>query len=109
LNGIAPAIPAHPGDRDKFNLARTSLKTLIAAGTFSPADLTAALQSLPVSELKGDTGSLIVGEGVMLWDQYGQQLASLDKAQVFDTYVLPMAKAILAGLDQALGPEATFQ
>jgi hypothetical protein len=77
---------------------------LIAAGNFSAADLTAALQALPVKELQGGEGTLIVGEAVILWDQYGRQLASLDKAQVFQTYILPVAKAIYEGLDMALGP-----
>ena len=104
LNGIEPNVAGHPQDRPQFELARTSLRALIAGGEFSAADLTAALQSLPVAELKGDTGSLIVGEAVTLWDVYGQQLASLDKAQVFRTYILGVAKAILTGLDQAMGP-----
>lgn len=104
IRGIPPTLPAHPQDLQKCITVRNSLKALIAAGTFSAGDLTSALQSLPINELKGDQGSLIVGEAVILWDQYGQQLASLDKAQVFDTYLLPVAQAILDGLNMALGP-----
>lgn len=102
LQGIPPNVPAHPADLQKFVLARNSLKTLIAAGTFSAADLTSALQALPVKQFQGTNGSLIVGEAVILWDQYGQQLASLDKAQVFSTYILPVAQSILDGLNMAL-------
>lgn len=104
LNGIPPTVAAHPQDRAAFETARTSLRALIAAGTFSASDLTASLQALPIKQLQGSSGTLIVGEAVILWDQYGQELVSLDKAQVFDTYILPVAKSILAGLDQALGP-----
>jgi hypothetical protein len=106
LKGVPPGLPAHPEDREAFETARTSLQTLIAAGSFSAGDLSAALQSLPIKELQGDTGSLIVGEAVILWDQYGRQLASLDKALVFNTYILPVAKSILDGLNLALGPPA---
>ena len=35
LNGLPPGIPGHPQDRPQFELARTSLRTLIAAGSFS--------------------------------------------------------------------------
>jgi hypothetical protein len=104
LNGLPPSVPGHPADRTKFLLVRNSLQTLIAAGNFNATALTAALQSLPVTQLQGPSGTLIVGEAVILWDQYGQQLASLDKAQVFNTYVLPVAQSILDGLNMALGP-----
>ncbi len=107
LNGLPPNLKGHPQDRAAFVTARNSLAALIAAGTFSSADLVTALQGLPVQELKGDGGTLIVGEAVILWDQYGQQLASLDKAQVFTTYILPVAKAIRDGLDMALGTTPT--
>jgi hypothetical protein len=106
LNGLGDKtrVPAHPDARPQFELARTSVKALIAAGTFSAADLTAALQSLPVKELQGGDGTLIVGEAVILWDDYGQELAKLDQTKVFATYILPVATAIAEGLDMALGP-----
>lgn len=106
LNGLGDKtrFPAHPESREKFETARTSLRILIASGTFTAADLTAALQALPVKELQGAEGTMLVGEVVILWDAYGRQLASLDKAKVFDTYILPVAKAVLEGLDMALGP-----
>jgi hypothetical protein len=106
LNGLGDRtrVPAHPDDRTKFVMARDSLRALIAAGTFSSADLKAVLQQLPIKELQGSEGVLIVGEVVILWDRYGRQLASLDKAQVFETYILPVAQSILDGLNLALGP-----
>jgi hypothetical protein len=98
---------SHPQDRPKFELARNSLQALIAAGTFSAEDLTRALQSLPIKQLEGEKGILIVGTAVSLWDAYGQQLVELDKAQVFETYILPVAIAIKAGLDSALAIPST--
>lgn len=93
-----------PQKRPGFELARMSLRALIAAGQFSTDDLTKALQSLPIKELQGDTGSVIVGAAITLWDAYGRQLASLDKEKVFKSHVLPVAQSILAGFDLALGP-----
>jgi hypothetical protein len=92
----------HPEDRSAFERSRDGLKILIAAGTFSAQDLTVALQKLPIRELRSDEGAVIVDVAVVLWDNYGRQLADLDKARVFDTYILPVAKAIYKGLDQAL-------
>jgi len=104
LEGLPPRLAGHPQDRDKFETARSSVKSLIAAGSFSSADLTAALQGLPIKELQGSEGTLIVGQAVILWDTYGRLLANLDKAQAFQAFVLPFAQAIADGLDLALGP-----
>jgi hypothetical protein len=104
LEGLPPRLAGHPADRDKFELARSSVKALIAAGTFTSADLAAALQGLPIRELQGSEGTLIVGEAVVLWDTYGRLLANLDKAQAFKSFVLPFAQAVADGLDLALGP-----
>src|ERR1051326_9520551 len=40
LEGIPPRLAGHPNDRQAFETARASVKTLIAAGTFSSSDLT---------------------------------------------------------------------
>src|SRR3954452_24811144 len=55
LNGLGDKtrVPAHPEAKPAFESARTGLKGLIAAGTFSASDLTAVLQGLPVKELQG--------------------------------------------------------
>jgi hypothetical protein len=104
LEGLPPKLAGHPNDRAAFETARASVKALIAAGSFSPSDLTTALQNLPIKELQGESGTLIVGEAVVLWDSYGRMLASLDKAQAFQQFVLPFAQAVAEGLDLALGP-----
>jgi hypothetical protein len=94
----------HPNDRAKFELARTSLKGLVAAGSGSPADLQAALQSLPISELNGTQGAVIISSAVVLMDRAGQQLVGLDKSQIWSRYVAPIAMGLAAGLDQGLIP-----
>lgn len=95
----------HPEDRDKFELARKSLKTLIATGNGNAADLQAALAALPIKQLQGDKGVIIVSSAVTVLTLAGKELAKLDKGQVYSLYVLPVAQGLLDGLDQALGPE----
>jgi hypothetical protein len=92
----------HPQDRQAFILAQTSLKALIATGNGSPAELQSALASLPIKELNGTNGSVIVAGAVVLIDAAGRQLLKLDKAQVWSAYVEPIAQGLAAGLDQAL-------
>lgn len=100
--GTALWLKAHSNDRGKFELARSSLAALIAAGSFDAVQLTQVLQTLPVKELQSEQGTMIIGAAVSLWDAYGRQLGELDKAKVFDTYILPVAKSILTGLDAGL-------
>lgn len=102
LYGLPPGLAGHPQDREAFETARTSIKALIAAGSFTSGDLSAALQALPIKELQGESGTIVVGEAVILWDTYGRQLANLDKTRVFETYLLPVATALCQGLDMAL-------
>lgn len=94
----------HNADRTSFELARTSLKALIATGSGSPADLQAALSQLPVKQLQGSQGAVIVQGAVVLLNAAGTQLAKLDKQEVWANYVQPVARGLLAGLDQAMGP-----
>lgn len=96
-------LQGHPNDREAFTLARTSLRALIATGTGSPADLQAALASLPISQLQGSGGAVIVSGAVVLLDAAGRQLTALDSKQIWSGYVLPVAQGLEAGLSQGLG------
>ena len=98
-------LKAHPQDKPKFELARLSLRGLIAAGNGNPADLQAALSSLPISRLSGENGSVIVANAVTILDAAQKKIAELDKNQIWSGYVLPVAQGLLAGLDQALGTQ----
>lgn len=94
---------AHPENRAEFELARTSLRSLVAAGNGSVADLQQALSDLPIKQLSGSSGQVIVSGAVVLIDAAGKELAKLDSAGVWSFYVQPVAQGLLAGLDQALG------
>ena len=96
-------LDSHPQDQAIFMEVERGLRVLIAAGEFDAAELTAVLKQLPVTELRGDTGAVIVDTAVVLWDSYGRKLADLDKQQAFTTYVLPVAKAVHEGMQMGLG------
>lgn len=104
--GVPLALQQYPQYRPQFELARKSLRALVAAGSGSPADLQKALAGLPVAQLRGQTGAIAVSSAVTIIDAAGKHLATMDKAQVWSNYVQPVATGLLAGLEQALGPEA---
>jgi hypothetical protein len=104
LIGTTLYLKDHPEQRPTFVTVRASVKALLDAGNFDAAALTASLQALPIKELQGNDGILIVGAAVTLWDAYGKQLAALDKNQVGVLYVLPVIQGVYDGLNAALGP-----
>lgn len=93
----------NPDDREKFELARTSLRALIATGNGTPADLRAALISLPIDQLKGQNGAVIITSAVILLDSAGQQITARDSKGIWANYVLPVAQGLDMGLTQTLG------
>lgn len=100
--GASLWLSSHPQDRAQFELARTSLAALVALGNGSPADLQVALSGLPIAQLKGTQGSVIVSGAVVLLDTAGRELAKVDSSKIYDDFVKPVAQGLIAGLDQAL-------
>ena len=102
--GTRDYLTLKPEDRGKFIMARNALSALIAAGEFNAADLETALAQLPIKQMQGGKGAILIDSAIILWDAYGQEVTRLDKAQVFETYILPVAKSILDGLNIGLAP-----
>lgn len=101
--GATITLKSNPQYRPEFELTRLALEQLIAAGSGSPSDLQAALAKLPIKELQGQNGAILVQQAVVVLNAARAKLAELDKAQVYSGYVQPIAQGLLAGLDQALG------
>jgi hypothetical protein len=103
--GASVDLYQHPGHWIHYNACYMALGRLISAQDYSPAKLKQALAQLPIKELKGYAGSLVVSEGVFVFD--------LMVAVFYDPASVPaverIAKAIHAGLGRALGvnPPAT--
>ena len=96
--GASVRLANHPEDAPRFALAVGALNLLLADGQFSAADLQAALATLPVNELKGDTGTLIIDAAVVVY-----QLATGGKSPIESApYVVAAATGIRDGLKAAL-------
>jgi hypothetical protein len=102
--GATTYLQAKPQDRPAFVAADVALKGFIAAGTGDQAALVALLQSLPLQTFQGPKGKLVAGEAVILFDNLGQLILSLDKKGAVKGKVIPVAQAIELGLAMALGP-----
>lgn len=101
--GATMLLQQKPEYRPQLELARMSVKALLATGNGSPAELQAALSGLPIKQLQGNQGALIVTSAVTLIDAAGARLKAVDSKQVWASYVQPIAQGIANGLDQALG------
>jgi hypothetical protein len=77
---------------------KQALNGLINDNNSDPAAFTKALSALPIKELKGDKGVIVVGAAVILWDTYASQVTTLDQAKK----VMPVVIAVRNGLARAL-------
>lgn len=91
----------HPDARPQFENVRAVLASLVATNNFDPIAFTSALQKLPLKEIKGEKGALIVNGAIILWQAYGQRVVHLDRA----VYVKPVLEHTLAGFNRALDPK----
>lgn len=98
FTGTAYYLADHPEKAPIFEAAKQALDGLIADGNSDPAAFSKALASLPIKELKGDKGAIMVGAAVILWDTYAGQITKLDQAKK----VLPVIQAVRNGLARAL-------
>lgn len=64
--GSLAYLQAKPGDRMYFVLANENLKSLINSSNYDAGALSAALQTLPIKELKGDQGAIAVMTAQMI-------------------------------------------
>jgi hypothetical protein len=88
----------HPQRRIYYEASVAALDGMLKDRNYSPAAFAAALQKLPVRELRGEKGALIVGAAVLLWDQYAAEIVNLDQEQT----VKPVVVSVRNGLARAL-------
>src|SRR5258708_36130060 len=100
FSGTTYWLSGHPLDRQYFAVSLAALDSLLKDRNYDPQALTAALSSLPVRQLQGDKGALIVSAATILYDGYASEVVNLDKA----TYIAPVIAAIRNGLFRALNP-----
>lgn len=103
--GTQAWLAKNPQDADKFDLARKSLRGLLAVGGGTVADLQKALSLLPVDQLTGTNGQVIVTAASVVISQAGQWALRFDTKNIWPDYVEPLARGLADGLDAALPPE----
>jgi hypothetical protein len=78
-DGATLWLKAHPGDRGYFDAAQQLLTSLIADAKWDPVAFQQALATLPIKELKTDTGSIIVGSAVALYTMALREAQPIDQ------------------------------
>lgn len=92
--GTAVWIVDHPADRIKFKAASDAL----AASSGDTAALQRVLASLPVKELKGEKGAIIIGAAIILYETEIKRLTHVDQSSLAGA----VSKSVKAGIDRAL-------
>jgi hypothetical protein len=100
--GTQAWLAKNPQDADKFDMARKSLRGLLAVGGGTVADLQKALSLLPVDQLTGTNGQVIVTAASVVISQAGQWALRFDTKNIWPDYIEPLARGLADGLDAAL-------
>lgn len=98
FTGTSAWLIKHPDDRKYFEASLAAVEVLAANGNASPEKLAAALAQLPIKELQGSEGTLIVGSAVILYDAYVADHVDLDA----NVYLRPVIDGVRNGLARAL-------
>ena len=105
--GSLATLAVHPEFRPQFQQASQAVHTLLALGNFDIGQLTTILKGLSIAEGEnGEIGIIIAQGAISVWGLYGEFIMRLDAGSAYGTWVKPIATAIAAGLDQALGQPA---
>lgn len=100
--GTTIYLAQHPEQRPSFAAAEQALTALADRQNYDPAAFSAALQGLPINELKGPNGSLYVSVALVVWDEVAAQATGVDKEELVKKTLV----AVRDGLRRSLGPPA---
>lgn len=98
FTGTSLRLQSHPQDRPLFEASLAALDVLVSDQNYDPAALQGALQKLPIKELQGEQGALILGAALILYDSYARDVVKLDRS----IYVLPVINAVRSGISRGL-------
>lgn len=87
-----------PQDAPYFEAAVKALDKFAGDGEWKPADLAEALKALPVDQLSGSKGAILIVGGVQLYDRAADRLLKLNTGGE----VAAVAMAIRDGIETAL-------
>lgn len=92
----------HPQDRQYFEASRATLDLLLGSSNITPETFSQALFGLPVKELQGESGALIVGSSLILYDAFVREHVNMDA----NVYLRPVVQGVRNGLDRGLSQNA---
>lgn len=95
--GASVDLQDNPERRPAWVAAEVLLGSIIKDDDYTPSQLVAALEGLPVKELRGGKGTLVVGSAVILWTRLAARI-DIDRTELVKVVV----PAVRAGIQQAL-------
>jgi len=99
FTGTSIRLQAHPDEQARFMAVREMLRLLGGATNVNPAAFSAALKQLPVKELQGPSGELIIGSAIILYDAFAREHVNLDA----NIWLRPIVEATERGITRGLG------
>ena len=96
--GAQVDIVANPGHRAAYVAAHQALDAMLQSENYSPSEFADALKLLPIKELKGYQGAIIVTSAIVVWQDYSKEVLDLDKG----VYIKPIIMSVNNGLVRAL-------
>lgn len=93
--GTALWLVDHPADAPKFQAAAVALGGL---GAGDPVALQQILSTLPLKELKGEKGAIIIGAAILLYESELPHLTPIDQASL----AAVVARRVQSGINRAL-------
>ena len=97
--GASIDLQANPSHAAYYNAAIASLDALVLTNNYDPNAFVAALQQLPIKELKGSTARITINAAEILWDNYKGTIIPADE----QAKVQPILLAVRSGLARAVG------
>lgn len=100
FDGTVIYLKKHPESRATFELAHAELTKFVDdnGGQLSLGALLNVMDELPVKQLQGEYGAVIVGSAIILFDEFVGDKVEVDSAQL-----RPVAVAIRDGIGMGLG------
>ena len=101
--GVGYDLTANPDHRQAYEIAVQSLNLVLRSGNYDSKALAAALANLPVKELKGTQGALIVAGAVSVFELATATFLDIESSAA----VFAVATAVRDGLEAALASTPT--
>ena len=96
--GAGLDLSSRPANAVHYRVASEALKAALLDPAFSPSTLAATLAKLPVKELRGAKGALLVQPLIVVWQDLSSGALAVDSSTIART----VAAAVVRGFDSAL-------